>query len=103
MLLLGFLLAAAGFSSLALTMHRHQPLLKTAPSLQRRLGLRFIGACLLMASLKVCIHSSGWGIGLVEWTGLLTAAATCTVLGLTYWPSTGRAGSTQVLHQRKKN
>lgn len=77
-LLLVFALTTAGFVALALALDRHhQQLWHRVPSTRRRWSLRAAGTTLLLSALVVCVRSSGWGTGWVEWVGLLTAAATC--------------------------
>lgn len=86
MLLVGFVLAAAGFTSLAFAMERHEKQLwANTPSSRRRWSLRSAGTGLIIGSMLGCVQSSGWSIGLVEWVGLLTLTAIGVVLGLIYW------------------
>lgn len=77
-------LAFAGFTSLALSMDRHQ-----RDFFRRRLDgtrsrrLRHMGWVLLAGSAVPCIAGEGWGMGLVIWLGALTPAAGGVLGGLT--------------------
>ncbi|WP_419899487.1 DUF3325 domain-containing protein [Roseomonas sp. USHLN139] len=88
MILLGLALAYAGFLSLALAMERHHEQVfasRRIPVLRARLC--FWGGWLLLAlSLWPLVADFGWGLGLVAWTGLLTAAAMPLALLLCYAP-----------------
>jgi hypothetical protein len=85
---LGFATAHAGFVCLCLAMQRHHEQAlghrRIPPPLRRRLAGG--GWLLLAASLALLVHAAGWGLGLVIWTGLLTAAALPVVVLLTYRP-----------------
>lgn len=82
-LVLTLALAFAGFTSLALSMDRHQ-----RDVFRRRLDgtwsrrLRCMGWILLAASSVPCIAGEGWGMGLVVWLGALTPAAGAVLGGL---------------------
>jgi len=80
--------ALVGFAALALSMHRHhRDIFGKAPTVPRRLALRIAGWGLLGMSLATCIATFGWAIGLVHWTGLLTAAGMTVALLLAAKPA----------------
>lgn len=85
---LGFACAHAGFVLLCLSMERHHEQVlgrrRIAP-LRRRL-LAGAGWLLLLLSPLPLVRADGWGLGVVSWTGLLTAAALPVVLLLTFRP-----------------
>lgn len=93
--LLVFILSAAGFVALALSMHRHQrDLFNSAMSPARLRLLRTAGWSLLVASI-LCAASekSGAAVGLTQWFGAATIAALAVVSGLTYSTSRRRPPS----------
>ncbi len=65
------LLALAGMAFLALGMERHFPEVLGRPGLRR--GWRAAGCLLLAAALMQCVAARGFAIGLVLWSGLLSA------------------------------
>lgn len=73
-------LAWGGFTALSLAMRRHRHLWRRASSRSVRNILRAGGSLALVAALGICIGPSGWSIGLVLWTGILTAAALLVVV-----------------------
>jgi hypothetical protein len=84
----GFALAHAGFVALCLAMQRHHEQVlgqRRIPPARRRC-LAAGGWALLAASLAPPVQAAGWGLGLVVWTGLLTAAALPIVVLLAYRP-----------------
>jgi len=85
---IGFAFAHAGFVALCLAMQRHhEQVLGHRRIPPGRQGMLAGGGWLLLAaSLAPPVLDSGWGLGLVVWTGLLTAAALPVVLMLTYRP-----------------
>jgi hypothetical protein len=88
MTLLALTLAYAGFTALALAMHRHHEEVfgsRRIPALRRR-GLRVAGWALLAASFPAAVAGWGWTMGPVLWCGLLTAAAAPLVLLLPVAP-----------------
>jgi len=81
-------LAFAGFAALSLAMDRHGEQVlgrRGLPAWQRR-GLRVAGSALLGGSLTAVVGQHGWGMGLIVWTGLLTAAAMALAMLLCYRP-----------------
>ncbi|WP_159993201.1 DUF3325 domain-containing protein [Roseomonas sp. 18066] len=88
MTLLGLALAYAGFLALSLAMERHheQVLAHRRIPARRRQLLFWGGWLLLAASMLPPVAAFGWGLGLVAWTGLLTAAAMPLALLLCYAP-----------------
>lgn len=86
-LLPAFVLACAGFATLALAMERHHRQVSQRPAAWWwRLLLRTFGWFVLAASLAACIAYSGWSIGVVQWFGLLSGAALVVSLVLSYRP-----------------
>lgn len=80
---LALALGYAGFTALCLAMERHHANFQGVPGgLRQRGRWRWLGWALLVASLALCVHARGWGIGLVLWVGTLTASAVVLVLGL---------------------
>jgi len=75
-------LAFSGFALLSLSMDRH---LRQA-AVQRHQARRPGGWALLALSLAVALLSGNWRFGLVEWTGIIAAAAALVVLVLVYRP-----------------
>jgi purine-cytosine permease-like protein len=85
--LIALILAFAGFTALALGMHRHYRQLRhRALRSTTQILLRVLGAALLTASFAASIADAGWAIGPVLWLGWLTAAALTVALLLTWWP-----------------
>lgn len=85
MSLLSWLLALAGFASLALAMPDHYHWLRgrdPTPPAQRR--LRLTGTLLLGGSWLAAAAAWGTGTGSVAWCGLLTISAAPLVLARTY-------------------
>jgi hypothetical protein len=102
-LLFSVSLSVTGLACLALAMERHhQRLFGKAAATWPRRGWRALGCCLLVGAFLICIRSSGWSIGLVEWVGLLTVAAICVVLGLTYCPLNTRVWLSRHLKKEHK-
>ncbi len=88
MIALGFALAHAGFVALCLSLERHHEQVlgqRRVPPARRR-WLSGGGWLLLAASLAPPVRAEGWGLGLVTWLGLLTAAALPVVLLLSFRP-----------------
>ncbi|WP_025131663.1 DUF3325 domain-containing protein [Pseudomonas sp. PH1b] len=86
-MLLTLLLCYAGFTGLCLSLERHHgELLGHKPSARRRHGLRLGGWLLLGLSLVAAVVDTGWGLGLVQWCGLLMCSALALVLLLPYRP-----------------
>jgi hypothetical protein len=85
---LGFALAYGGFLALCLAMERHHEQVfrsRHVPRWRQRL-LAGAGWALLAASLAPVVHGFGWGLGLVFWTGILTATAMPLAMLLSYAP-----------------
>jgi hypothetical protein len=88
MMALSFALAYAGFTALCLAMERHHEQVfhsRRIPPWRRRL-FQGTGSALLAASLPAAVQGPGWALGLVIWTGLLTAAAMLLAMLLAYAP-----------------
>ncbi|WP_223448052.1 MULTISPECIES: DUF3325 domain-containing protein [Pseudomonas] len=82
-MLLAALLCYAGFTALCLSMDRHHAeLLGHKPTQRRRLGLKLLG----WLSLSLSLWAAGWGLGLVQWFGLLMLSALLLVLLIPYRP-----------------
>jgi hypothetical protein len=85
---LGLALAYAGFLALSLAMERHHEQVfarRRIPAGRARLCF-WGGWLLLAAAIAPPVLALGWGLGLVVWTGLLTAAAMPLALLLCYAP-----------------
>ncbi|RIX74528.1 DUF3325 domain-containing protein, partial [Acidovorax cavernicola] len=83
--LLGFALAYAGMSCLSFAMDRHHEQLtrgREVPA-RRRVGLRVVGAALLVAAIVPCVTAWGATVGPVAWLGFLSAGALPVALLLT--------------------
>jgi hypothetical protein len=88
MTVLSLALAYAGFAALCLAMERHHEQVfhsRRIPPWRRRL-FQCAGWALLAASLLAAVQGPGWALGLVVWTGLLTAAAMLLAMLLAYAP-----------------
>ena len=86
-MLLAALLCYAGFTALCLSMDRHHAeLLGHKPTQRRRLGLKLLGWLSLSLSLWAAVVAAGWGLGLVQWFGLLMLSALLLVLLIPYRP-----------------
>ncbi len=84
--LTAFLAAYAGFTALLLAMDRHHRAMMTGTLTPgRRLALRAAGLLALAVSLLVSLAMEG-GTGVVQWFGLLAAAATMLAMIATYQP-----------------
>ena len=81
-------LAYTAFAALCLAMPRHheQVFGRHSVPARRRYALTGLGWMLLAASALSVIHTQGWGLGLILWTGILTATALPLSLLLTYAP-----------------
>lgn len=93
MTVLSLFLAYAGFTALCLAMERHHEQvfgMRRVPLWRGRL-LRGAGWLLLVLSLLAAILSAGWGLGIVLWAGLLTAAALPLAFLLPYAPRAAAA------------
>lgn len=75
-------LAFSGLALLSLSMDRHVRQATARQHQARRPG----GWALLTLSLAAAVLSDNWRFGLVEWIGILAAAAALVVLMLTYRP-----------------
>lgn len=85
MALLAAILAYAGLAGLALAMDRHhRQVWRRGASPPRRMALRLAGAASLGGSLAASAVPAGWGVGIVLWLGLLTAAALGVAMLLAY-------------------
>ncbi|QLH70930.1 DUF3325 domain-containing protein [Rhodopseudomonas palustris] len=78
-------LCLVGFTALAFAMRRPQhEILRRSLRRPVVLVLRAIGACLLAIALAVLVAVSGWGFGLVKFSGHTTLAAAlvyCALIG----------------------
>lgn len=95
----GLALAFAGFTALCLAMDRHGEQVfgtRRTPAGRRR-ALQVLGSLLLAGSLALVVGRNGWGLGLVVWTGLLTAAAIPLAMLLCYRPRAVPAAAAAVL------
>jgi hypothetical protein len=83
--LLALALNYVGAAALALAMDRHQRQVggRTA---RHVLGWRLLGGTAWGASLLLCCLSSGWGVGVVQWLGVLTVACLLVMAVLAFWP-----------------
>src|SRR5262249_9872458 len=69
-----FALAYAGWAALSLAMGRHyRQIAGRAPARSLAIGLRLTGFAPLALSLMACVATSGWGVGIVAWFGVLSA------------------------------
>ncbi len=75
-------LAFSGLALLSLSMDRHV----RQAAMRRRGARRPAGWLLLALSLAAALASDNWRFGLVEWTGIIAAAAALVVLVLVYRP-----------------
>ena len=81
-----FLLALGGCTALALAMPRHhRSLLGSAPSPARTRLARGIGGAELTGALAFSIVSAGPSVGIVQWLGLITSAASIVAIALSLW------------------
>nr|WP_205511982.1 DUF3325 family protein [Rhodopseudomonas sp. BR0M22] len=72
-----------GFSALAFGLRRPQhDILRRSLRRPVVLALRAVGACALLAALAVLVDASGWGFGLVKFSGHTTLAAALVYLAL---------------------
>ncbi|MCD0419308.1 DUF3325 family protein [Rubrivivax sp. JA1024] len=77
------LLCLVGFSALAFGLRRPQhDILRRSLRRPVVLALRAAGACALLAALAVLVDASGWGFGLVKFSGHTTLAAALVYLAL---------------------
>lgn len=84
-----FALSYAGLSGLSLAMGRHHEQVWQQPgSPSRCRALRLSGWLLLGVSLAACLCNQSVAVGIVEWFGMLSAAALVVILLLTYAPRT---------------
>ncbi|MFT0879209.1 DUF3325 domain-containing protein [Rhodopseudomonas palustris] len=78
-------LCLLGFTALAFAMRRPQhDILRRSLRRPVVIALRAIGACLLTLALAVLVDVSGWGFGLVKFSGHTTLAAAlvyCALIG----------------------
>lgn len=78
-------LCLLGFTALAFAMRRPQhEILRRSLRRPVVLTLRAVGACALLAALAVLVDASGWGFGLVKFSGHTTLAAAlvyCVLIG----------------------
>jgi hypothetical protein len=78
-------LCLLGFTALAFAMRRPQhEILRRSLRRPVVIALRAIGACLLAIALAVLVDVSGWGFGLVKFSGHTTLAAAlvyCALIG----------------------
>ena len=82
-MLIALALALGGFTLLALSMDRHQrDVFRHRLDGARSRWLRHMGWLVLATSAVPCIAGEGWGIGLVDWLGVLTLAAGAVLGGL---------------------
>jgi hypothetical protein len=82
-----FLLVLAGFACMALSMRKHSVQVRGSVA-TRRSGQAWRGgaaACLVL-SLVSAMADEGTAVGIVAWTGLVTAGALTVALLLTYRP-----------------
>jgi hypothetical protein len=85
---LALALAYVGFLCLSLAMERHHEQVfrsRRVPPARRR-ACTAAGWALLAASLLAAVQGPGWGLGVVVWAGLLTAAAVPLAMLLQYAP-----------------
>lgn len=85
--LAALLLSLGGFASLALSMPKHhrQVFRGEHTTLDVRIR-RIVGWLLLGVSLVLAVIGEGAAVGIVLWTGGLTAGALSVTILLTYWP-----------------
>lgn len=80
---LALALCLLGFTALAFGMRRPQhEILRCSLKRPVVLALRTIGACALLIALAVLVGASGWGFGLVKFSGHTTLAAALVYCGL---------------------
>lgn len=92
MIVAAMLLAYTGFTCLCLAMNRHhQQVWRRAPALGISRILRAAGWTLIALSLFACMRRESWTLGLVAWTGALSAAAAALIFLLPYRPRTASA------------
>ncbi|MEP1444576.1 MAG: DUF3325 domain-containing protein [Paraglaciecola sp.] len=97
MIIISFILTFIGFFALSLTMQKHAKQIFTSINKPRyRLSkiqmklLTTTGHLGLMLAALICIQHSGWALGLVYWTGLLTIAAFSQSMFLSYGLNTSQ-------------
>lgn len=89
-----FSLAYAGFTALALAMHRHhRQIWQRGPTALRRIGFRAAGIVCLALALAACVVEDGWFTGVVQWFAMLTASAIAFDFLLSYAPRAAAAAS----------
>jgi len=77
------LLSLIAFGALALAMERHQEdVFGRALARGRTRALRAGGWLALAAALALAVRGQGWSLGLVAWSGHISAAAGIVFLGL---------------------
>lgn len=82
-----FALTYAGLSGLSLAMDRHHEQVWHQPSSSLRCRtFRVSGWLLLCVSLLACLSNAGIAVGIVEWFGMVSAAAMVVILLLAYAP-----------------
>lgn len=84
---LSFSLAYAGFTALAMAMHRHhRQVWRRDPTPLARAGYRILGTLCLTLALAACVVDSGWFVGLIAWLAILSAMALVFDVLLPYAP-----------------
>ena len=77
------LLSMLAFGALALAMDRHQEdIFGRALARGRTQALRTAGWLVLGATLALAVREQGWSLGLITWTGHISASAGIVFVGL---------------------
>ncbi len=84
MMLLALALSFSAFTTLSLSMEKHQHDLhgKAAAAPARRMQWRVLGWALLAAAFALCVADQGWAMGPVQWLGAMTLAGVTLSFGL---------------------
>ena len=79
-----FITLACGLMMLSLAMGKHyKKICKSYPGKPRRFTLRVVGWGLLVISFWAAVATWGWGLSIVLWLGLFSAAALVVIILLT--------------------